>query len=84
MFEPNGEALAANVRRTFEDFLLNEWQSGALLGQRSEEAYSVKCDRPTMSRSVLDDGRLICLIGVAPLKPAEFVVFHIDQWTRES
>ena len=81
VFEPNGEQLWANVRRTIEDFLLNEWQSGALLGDKPEKAYFVKCDRSTMSQSDLDNGRLVALIGVAPLRPAEFVILRIGQWT---
>jgi phage tail sheath protein FI len=83
VFEPNGEALWANVRRTVEDFLLNEWQSGALLGDKPEKAYFVKCDRSTMTQNDLDNGRLICLVGVAPLRPAEFVIFRIGQWTAD-
>ena len=83
VFEPNGEALWANVRRTIEDFLLNEWQSGALLGDKPEKSFFVKCDRSTMTQNDLDNGRLICLIGVAPLKPAEFVIFRIGQWTAD-
>lgn len=83
VFEPNGPQLWANVRRTIEDFLLNEWQNGALLGDKPEKAYFVKCDRSTMSQNDLDNGRLICLIGVAPLRPAEFVVFRIGQWTAD-
>ncbi|RKH81322.1 phage tail sheath family protein [Corallococcus sp. AB045] len=83
VFEPNGEQLWANVRRTIEDFLLNEWQTGALLGDKPEKAYFVKCDRSTMTQNDLDNGRLICLIGVAPLRPAEFVIFRIGQWTGD-
>lgn len=83
VFEPNGDALWANVRRTIEDFLLNEWQSGALLGDKPEKAFFVKCDRTTMTQNDLDNGRLICLIGIAPLKPAEFVIFRIGQWTAD-
>ncbi len=83
VFEPNGEQLWANVRRTIEDFLLNEWQSGALLGEKPDKAYFVKCDRSTMSQNDLDNGRLVCLIGVAPLRPAEFVIFRIGQWTAD-
>ena len=83
VFEPNGEALWANVRRTIEDFLLNEWQSGALLGDKPEKAYFVRCDRSTMTQNDLDNGRLICLVGVAALKPAEFVIFRIGQWTAD-
>ncbi len=83
VFEPNGEALWANVRRTIEDFLLNEWQNGALLGDKPEKAYFVRCDRSTMTQNDLDNGRLVCLIGVAPLRPAEFVIFRIGQWTAD-
>jgi phage tail sheath protein FI len=83
VFEPNGERLWANVRRTVEDFLLNEFQNGALLGDKPEKAFFVKCDRSTMSQNDLDNGRLICLIGLAPLRPAEFVIFRIGQWTAD-
>lgn len=83
VFEPNGERLWDNVRRTIESFLLNEWQSGALLGEKPEKAYFVKCDRSTMSQNDLDNGRLICLIGLAALRPAEFVIFRIGQWTAD-
>jgi len=83
VFEPNGEALWANVRTTIQDFLLNEFQSGALLGDKPEKAYFVRCDRSTMTQNDLDNGRLICLIGVAPLRPAEFVIFRIGQWTGD-
>lgn len=81
VFEPNGEILWANVRRTIEDFLLLEWRSGAILGDQPEEAFFVKCDRSTMTQNDLDNGRLVCLIGVAPARPAEFVIFRIGQWT---
>jgi phage tail sheath protein FI len=84
VFEPNGEALWANVRRTIEDFLFNEWQMGALLGDKPEKAYFVRVGFPaTMTQNDLDNGRLICLIGVAPLRPAEFVIFRIGQWTGD-
>ena len=83
VFEPNGEALWANVRRTVEDFLLNEWQNGALVGAKPEQAFFVRCDRSTMTQNDLDNGRLICLVGVAPVKPAEFVTLRIGQWTRD-
>ncbi len=83
VFEPNGERLWANVRRTIEDFLLNEWQMGAMLGDKPEKAFFVKCDRGTMSQNDLDNGRLVCKIGVAVVKPAEFVIFRIGQWTAD-
>lgn len=83
VFEPNGENLWANIRRTIEDFLINEFQMGALLGDRPEKAFFVRCDRTTMTQNDLDNGRLVCLIGVAPLRPAEFVIFRIGQWTAD-
>lgn len=83
VFEPNGEELWANVRQTIEDFLFIEWKRGALLGDTPERAYFVRCDRTTMTQNDLDNGRLICIVGVAPLKPAEFVIFRIGQWTAE-
>ncbi len=83
VFEPNGERLWANIRSTISDFLYNEWVSGALLGSSREEAFFVKCDRSTMTQNDLDNGRLICLIGVAALKPAEFVIFRIGQKTAD-
>jgi phage tail sheath protein FI len=83
VFEPNGPLLWDNVRRTIEDFLLNEWMMGALLGEKPDRAFFVRCDRSTMSQNDLDNGRLVCLIGVAALRPAEFVIFRIGQWTAE-
>ena len=83
VFEPNGSALWGNIRRTVEDFLFNEFKSGHLLGDTVDEAYFVKCDRTTMSQNDLDNGRLICLIGIAPLRPAEFVIFRIGQKTLD-
>jgi hypothetical protein len=83
VFEPNGEQLWQNVRRTVEDFLLGEWQRGALLGTKAEEAFFVRCDRSTMTQNDLDDGRLICIVGVAPVRPAEFVIIRIGRWTAD-
>lgn len=84
VFEPNNRRLWDNVRQTVEDFLLVLWRDGALLGDKPEEAFFVRCDRTTMTQNDLDNGRLICLIGVAPVKPAEFVIFRIGQFTAES
>lgn len=84
VFEPNGERLWANVRQTIADFLYNEWRGGALLGTSVEEAFFVRCDRSTMTQNDLDNGRLICLIGVAIIKPAEFVIFRIGQKTADA
>ena len=84
VFEPNGERLWANITQTVSDFLYNEWRSGALLGTTAAEAYFVRCDRSTMTQNDLDNGRLVCLIGVAVLKPAEFVIFRIGQMTADA
>lgn len=84
VFENNNEPLWNNVRRTIEDFLFNEWKSGRLMGTTPKEAYFVRCDRSTMTQNDIDNGRLICLIGVAPIKPAEFVIFRIGQWTADA
>ncbi|WP_431287212.1 phage tail sheath family protein [Roseateles chitinivorans] len=84
VFEPNGERLWANVRQTISDFLYNEWRNGALLGSTVEQAFFVRCDRSTMTQNDLDNGRLVCLIGVALIKPAEFVIFRIGQKTADA
>jgi len=84
VFEPNNEHLWANISSTIEDFLLVLWRAGALLGSKPEEAYFVRCDRTTMTQNDLDNGRLICLVGIAPVKPAEFVIFRIGQWTADA
>ncbi|MFJ9561464.1 phage tail sheath family protein [Streptomyces fuscichromogenes] len=81
VFEVNGPALWDAVRHTVEGFLFNEWKSGALLGAKPEQAYFVRCDASTMTADDLDNGRLICVVGVAAAKPAEFVVFRISQST---
>jgi len=81
VFENNSEELWARVRSNVTDFLTNEWRSGKLQGTKPEEAFFVRCDRTTMTQNDLDNGRLVIVIGVAPVKPAEFVVFQIGQWT---
>ncbi len=84
VFEPNNSRLWRNVQQAVEDFLLVAWRDGALLGDKPEQAYFVRCDRTTMTQNDLDNGRMICLIGVAPTKPAEFVIFRIGQWTGDA
>jgi phage tail sheath protein FI len=81
VFEPNGPALWGSVRHTIEGFLLTEWKNGALLGAKPEQGFFVRCDASTMTPDDLDNGRLICLVGVSAVKPAEFVIFRISQWT---
>ena len=84
VFEPNNRILWDNIRRMVEDFLLVLWRDGALLGSKPEEAFFVRCDRTTMTQNDLDNGRLVCLIGIAPVKPAEFVIFRIGQYTADA
>jgi phage tail sheath protein FI len=84
VFEPNGPALWSSVVTTVTDFLYNEWREGHLLGTTPTEAFFVRCDMTTMTQADIDDGRLICVIGVAPLEPAEFVIFRIGQYTASS
>ena len=84
VFEPNAEPLWARVRRTITNFLTVVWRNGALEGMKPEEAFFVKCDRTTMTQTDIDNGRLIVLVGVAPVKPAEFVIVRIGLWTARS
>ncbi|MBQ0957504.1 phage tail sheath family protein [Ideonella sp. 4Y11] len=84
VFEPNQERLWANIRRMVEDFLLVLWRDGALVGAKPEEAYFVRCDRSTMTQNDLDNGRMICQVGIAPSRPAEFVIFRVGQWTADA
>lgn len=84
VFEPNNERLWASIRQSIEDFLVTVWRTGALMGTRPEDAFFVRCDRTTMTQNDLDNGRMICLIGVAPTYPAEFVIFRIGQWTADA
>jgi uncharacterized protein len=80
VFEPNDERLWARVKQTITQFLITEWRSGALMGLKAEEAFFVKVDRTTMTQADIDNGRLICIIGVAVVKPAEFVIFRLAQF----
>lgn len=84
VFENNGPALWARVKDSVDSFLNNEFVEGRLLGTSPAEAYFVRCDRTTMTQNDLDAGRMICLIGVALLKPAEFVIFRIGQKTADA
>ena len=81
VFEPNYEQTWSAVRTSISAFLRTVWLNGALMGTTPEEAFFVKCDRTTMTQDDIDNGRLICLIGIAPVKPAEFVIFRISQKT---
>jgi len=84
VFEPNAEPLWARVKRTITNFLTTVWRNGALEGTKPEEAFFVKCDNTTMTQDDIDNGRLIVVIGVAPVRPAEFVIIRIGLWTAGS
>ena len=84
VFEPSNEALWRNVVQEVSDFLEVQWRAGALLGSTTAQAYFVRCDRTTMTQNDIDNGRMICLVGVAPTRPAEFVIFRIGQWTSDA
>lgn len=84
VFEPNDEVLWVRVQRTISVFLTNLWRQGSLAGSSTDEAFFVNIGRNTMSQDDIDNGRLICVIGVAPVKPAEFVIFRITQKTNEA
>lgn len=84
VFEPNAEPLWARVRQSISNFLVRVWRDGALMGATPEEAYFVRCDRTTMTQDDIDNGRLIILVGIAPVKPAEFVIVRIQQYTAEA
>ena len=81
VFEPNSQVLWGRVTRTIETFLATCWRDGALAGASPSEAYFVECGPTTMTQDDIDNGRLICNIGIAPVKPAEFVIFRITQHT---
>ncbi len=84
VFEPNYESTWTAIRLSITAFLHTIRRNGALAGVTPDEAFFVKCDRTTMTQDDWDNGRLICLIGIAPVKPAEFVIFRISQKTVEA
>jgi len=81
VFEPNDERLWGRIRRTISAFLVNEWRSGALFGSSPAEAFFVKCDGENNTAESIDLGMVVTEIGVAPVKPAEFVIFRLSQFS---
>ena len=79
VFEPNDHRLWKRVTRTIASFLTMVWRQGALFGETPEKAFFVKCDEETNSPETIDVGQLIVEVGLAPVKPAEFVIFRIGQ-----
>lgn len=85
VFEPNTETLWATVKQSISNFLITVWRSGGLEGVKEEEAFFVNVGyNVTMTQTDIDNGRLIVEVGVAPVKPAEFVIIRISQKTREA
>jgi phage tail sheath protein FI len=80
VFEPNDPFLWSRVTRDVSSFLRMVWRSGALFGLAPENAFYVKCDAETNPPEARDLGQLVVEIGMAPVKPAEFVIFRISQW----
>lgn len=80
VFEPNDRTLWAKVRRDVNAFLGTIWMSGALFGSTRDEAFYVKCDDELNPPEIRDLGQLIVEVGMAPVKPAEFVIFRLSQW----
>jgi len=83
VFEPNDQILWAKVRRDITAFLRTVWLSGALFGTTPEQAFYVKCDAETNPPELRDLGQMVCEIGMAPVKPAEFVIFRFSQWADQ-
>ncbi|MFJ9692370.1 phage tail sheath family protein [Kitasatospora sp. NPDC101183] len=81
VFEPNDDRLWSSIRRNITAFLTEEWRRGALFGQTAAEAFYVKCDRDNNPPESVDLGQVVCEIGVSPVKPAEFVVFRLSQFS---
>jgi hypothetical protein len=81
VFEPNDQGLWTALRISVSNFLTRVWRDGALFGATPGEAFYVKCDSETNPPEVIEAGQVICEIGIAPVKPAEFVIFRLSQWT---
>ncbi|MBZ5621164.1 MAG: phage tail sheath subtilisin-like domain-containing protein [Acidobacteriia bacterium] len=84
VFENNGPDLWAKTTQLISDFLYNEFRNSRLFGTTKEQAFFVRCDLTTMTQNDLDNGRMVCLIGVSLLRPAEFVIFRIGQFTASA
>jgi phage tail sheath protein FI len=81
VFEPNDHFLWAKIRRAISSFLVMEWRKGALFGTTPDQAFYVRCDDETNPAEAIDAGQVLCEIGVAPVKPAEFVIFRLSQFS---
>ncbi|MDH4146859.1 MAG: phage tail sheath subtilisin-like domain-containing protein, partial [Acidimicrobiia bacterium] len=84
VFEPNDQKLWQGVKRTINAFLRGLWRDGALFGATAEQAFFVKCDEETNPPDSIDAGKLVVEVGIAPVKPAEFVIFRISQFKDQA
>lgn len=84
VFEPNDQQLWDRLIQSVSSFLTTIWQQGGLMGATADQAYFVKCGYDTMSSDDIENGRLIMLVGIAPVFPAEFVIIRIGQWAGGS
>ncbi|MEE8056659.1 MAG: phage tail sheath family protein [Pseudomonadales bacterium] len=84
VFEPNDQRLWNRVKQTVTLFLRTQWREGALFGAKEEEAFIVNVGRETMTEDDILNGRLIVELGIAPVRPAEFVIFRVYQKTQEA
>jgi phage tail sheath protein FI len=84
VFEPNDQALWSRITRSIVNFLTDVWRSGALEGTKPEQAFFVQCGPTTMTQSDIDAGRLIAVVGVAPVKPAEFIIIRMSLMTASN
>ena len=83
VFENNGPALWSRVTQSIDSFLTSQWLQGSLKGSKKDEAYFVACGATTMTQNDIDNGRLVAVVGIAPIYPAEFVIFRIGIWTHK-
>jgi phage tail sheath protein FI len=79
VFEPNDDLLWAQIRASFASFMTKLFRAGAFQGTKLGEAFSIRCDETTTTQDDIASGRLNIIVGFAPLKPAEFIVIHIQQ-----
>jgi phage tail sheath protein FI len=84
VFEPNDQRLWARVVDTVRLFLRQQWRQGALMGATEDQAFQIACDQSTMTPEDILNGMLICQVGIAPVRPAEFVIFQIYQATADA
>ncbi len=82
VFENNGPALWQRVNQSIQGFLNSQWQNGSLQGKRQQDAYFVQCNSTTMTQTDIANGRLVIIVGFAPVYPAEFIVIQITGQTN--